>query len=82
MRESSYAKEVIGPDDVTFSHVWLTGGFLLFGIVAVAYNAWCLKKSPERSFRQGCVFVCCAVMYLGLTLYVSVWVLVHAIDNG
>ncbi len=35
MKHGFYAKEVIGPDDVTFSTVWLLAGFLAFGIVAV-----------------------------------------------
>lgn len=82
MRYSSFAKEVIGPDDVTFSHLWILAGFLVFGIVAFAYNAWLIRKSEERSFKQGCILAFCATGYLGLTLYGFVWALVHAIDNG
>ncbi|MGW1209956.1 hypothetical protein ACWD5F_09985 [Streptomyces sp. NPDC002499] len=82
MTHSYYAKEVIGPDDVTFSDVWLLAGFLLFGIVAVVYNVWRLRKVEERSFKQGCVVAWAATIYLGLTLYGFVWALVHAIDNN
>ncbi|MFD5516923.1 hypothetical protein [Streptomyces sp. NPDC127066] len=82
MTHRSYAKEVIGPDDVTFSDVWLISGLLLFGIVAVVYNAWLIKKAEDRSWKHGCVLAWCATIYLGLTLYTFVWALVHAIDNG
>ncbi|MER5749134.1 hypothetical protein [Streptomyces sp. NPDC002088] len=82
MTRSSYAREVIGPDDVTFSDVWLLGGFLLFGIVAFAYNAWLIRKAEERSFKKGCVLAFCATGYLSLALYGFVWALAHAIDNS
>ncbi|MFD3841444.1 hypothetical protein ACFWWC_35075 [Streptomyces sp. NPDC058642] len=82
MRYTSFAKEVIGPDDVTFSDVWILGGFLLFGIVAVAYNTWLVRKTEEGRFKKGCALVWSATIYLGLTLYGFVWALVHAIDNS
>jgi uncharacterized membrane protein YecN with MAPEG domain len=81
MANNVYAKEVIGPDEVTFSTVWLLGGFLLFGIIAVTYNYWRLRKAEQRSFKQGCVLAWGATIYLGLALYGFVWALVHAIDN-
>lgn len=81
MMASSHAREVIRPDDITFSHVWLTGGFLLFGIVAFAYNAWLIKKAGEPSFKKWGVLALCATGYLSLALYGSVWALVHAINN-
>ncbi|MFJ2239755.1 hypothetical protein [Streptomyces sp. NPDC087859] len=82
MRRSLFAKEVIGPDDVNFSHVWLLGGFLLFGIVAVAYNAWVLRKAEKRSFKQTFALAWAATIYLGLTLFGFVWVLSHAVENS
>ncbi|MEV5787994.1 hypothetical protein ACGFWD_34315 [Streptomyces sp. NPDC048448] len=82
MKHGFYAKEVIGPDDVTFSTVWLIAGFLAFGVVAVLYNAWLLKKSEEPGFKQGCVLAGAATVYLGITSYVFIWGLVHAIDNS
>jgi hypothetical protein len=81
MTHSSYAKEVIGPDDVTFSTVWLIGGFVLFGIVAVVYNAWAIRNAEDR-WKKGCVLAWGATIYLGLTLYGFVWALTHAIDNS
>ncbi|MFJ4788277.1 hypothetical protein [Streptomyces sp. NPDC088794] len=74
--------EVTGPGEVTFSDVWILGGFLLFGVVAVAYNAWVIRSSPERSWKHGCVLAWGATIYLGLVLYGFVWALVHAIDNS
>ena len=82
MTYSSYAKEVIGPDDVTFSDAWIIGGFFLFGVLAVAYNAWILRKAEPPRIKQGCVLAGVATIYLGLTLYGFVWALVHAIDNS
>ncbi|MCX5357501.1 hypothetical protein OG864_01835 [Streptomyces sp. NBC_00124] len=82
MRHSTFAKEVIGPDDVTFSHVWLVGGFLLFGIVAVAYNAWGLRRAEKRSFKQTFALAWAATIYLGLTLFGFVWALPHAMENS
>ncbi|MFD1310526.1 hypothetical protein [Streptomyces kaempferi] len=82
MTRSSHAREIIGPDDVTFSDVWLIGGFLLFGIVAVVFNAWLIKKADDRSWKHGCVLALSATVYLGIALYIFVWALVHAIDNG
>ncbi|MFI1568540.1 hypothetical protein ACH4ZX_36900 [Streptomyces sp. NPDC020490] len=82
MTHSSYAEDVIGPDDVTFSDAWFFAGFFLFGIVAVAHAVRRLRKDEERSIKQGCVLAWCATMYLGLTLYAFVWALVHAIDNS
>lgn len=82
MTHGFYAKEVIGPDDVTFSTVWLLAGFLAFGIVAVVYNAWLVKKSEEPRFKQGCILALSATVYLGLFSYGFIWALVHAIDNS
>lgn len=82
MTHNSYAREVIGPEDVTFSAVWLLAGFLVFGIVAVVYNAWLIKRSEDRSRKRGWVLAVGATIYLGLTLYGFVWALVHAIDNS
>lgn len=82
MKHGFYAKEVIGPDDVTFSTVWLIAGFLAFGVVAVLYNAWLLKKSEEPRFKQGCVLAGAATIYLALFSYGFVWALAHAIDNS
>lgn len=82
MGHSSYAREVIGPDDVTFSDVWILAGFLLFGIVAFAYNAWIVRKAEEGRLKKGCILAFVATGYLSLTLYGFVWALVHAIDNG
>ncbi|NNN34417.1 hypothetical protein HLK59_29470 [Streptomyces sp. S3(2020)] len=62
--------------------MWILAGFLLFGIVAFAYNAWLIKNSKERSFKKGCILVFCATGYLGLFLYGFVWALMHAIDNS
>ncbi|MGW0630136.1 hypothetical protein [Streptomyces sp. NPDC002758] len=82
MSHSSNAREVIGPDDVTFADVWFIAGFLVFGIIAVAYNAWLIRKAEERKWQKGCVLAWCAVIYLGLCTYTFVWALVHAIDNS
>ncbi|MFG2942756.1 hypothetical protein [Streptomyces sp. NPDC048282] len=76
-----YAKDVIEPDEVTFSDVWLLAGFVVFGIVAVAYNAWRLSKAEERSLKEIGVLAFGGTIYLGITLYAFVWVLVHALDN-
>lgn len=57
MTHGFYAKEVIGPDDVTFSTVWLLAGFLAFGFVAVVYNATCGFAGPSGTRwprRPGC----------------------------
>ncbi|WRZ95186.1 hypothetical protein OHB54_42935 [Streptomyces sp. NBC_01007] len=82
MTRSSYKREVIGPEDVTFSHVWIAAGFLVFGVVAVIYNAWLIKRAEDRSWKQVFVLAWCATIYIGLALYGFVWALVHAIDNS
>ncbi|MET8831105.1 hypothetical protein ABZX40_06435 [Streptomyces sp. NPDC004610] len=82
MRRTLAAREVVGPDEVTFSEVWISGAFLLFGVVVFALNAQHIRKSEVDRVRKGCVLAFVASLYLAMTLLVTAWTLVHAIRNS
>ncbi len=81
MTVGSYAREVIGARDVTFAHVWIVGAFLLFGVVALAYNIWRYRRVGQGEVKLGCGIAVTFTMYISITGYVFAWVLVHAMRN-
>lgn len=77
----SYAREVIGPEDVTFTHVWVAGAFLLFGAAALAYNIWRYKRVGRGSVKLGWAITVAFTGYISITGCVFAWTLLHAMRN-